>query len=1055
MQKKCQNYKQLGSWSFFDKSCSSCTNFWHIHSTAVFFILVSPLLFSSFHGAGVLWAQQHHHAAVAHDSSSFEHSLRNSSTAAPYIFLRRRSLLMSDGEDSSTDSSSTDSSDSSDTNIEEMFDGTSGCGKFEPTEVDPGPRKQVCPGPEKPETEPTCYCKMSGTCEGVPGCDPKMETPPPAAVETPDPEDPKMTDFCKKVGTGNKCNECCTGYEMQDIYCTECPPTPVEAILATLPQILIGIVFFLLVKKVFNGIVTVEEGKLDINGAKLEVMLRYIQSIALLTFNFPSGWSPLFINTFSIFGSIIFIDPFLLFKSLMCGWGPSLFYYRWWFMNVMGYTIVYSYFMSKGSKPIIKKFGKTAFKDKAPGIMKMTVAVTYFMGNTLGPNWFFGIIKPFDCNRNLANCDADDRIDGLGGEATFLYPGIENCFPWPNPVLWLDLLGGGYTNLLVTLLMLSMLGTWFSFAIMPFFKIWRFKHLMNHKLPLAGTTVEIELDKALEVDMKKGQKVTVNGIECVTLCDFRGPVDPTKENLKKQKYWPSKDGEGMDEWEGVGDYADGGMFCFPFCCFCGSPFDKMCCMRKKGDKKISLRMCTGDNEEEFQQGTSVLVAQKKGDVKRGIITRIAPDDDDEKIEVRWDSPAESSAGSKGSKGSNAAAAGEGEGGGVEIVDAKDVTRMPFSFFIKSKDKLEIVGQELTLSIKKAKPVSSYIPDLCVYMQDKRNRRAIKKKDKKTGEISIETNCCKTFFLGFVRDAQYSDAAHPALYYKYHQFYRQDCILWYYVKYLRVLLLGCVGMFLTHSAIFAGILIFFILLVSLALQLWYNPYKSEYTDDEEGSEATQTGDEDEIEEEEEEEEEEKTIEGEVTAAAKEKLNEALGKGAKKAYDKIWKKLEADSGMKDFNEQSPKAFVFRLKRTCKYLVLKRFIDELQNVGKTAVAGLVGDDNAEDIGENWAPEPQDPNLDEATSILNTILMMVFAMFVGVMPTAIGVIQLFLVLVQTVTVFGEQLKIKWLMSKVCCCCPCCKAAKNKSNKKGATKVVPKTRQAGEMKKSDMEVEL
>ena len=1017
---KSTNYKQLGSWSFFDKSCSSCTNFWHVHSTAVFFILISPFLFSSFHGAGVLWTQ-HHHAA-------FEPSLRNSSTA--------RRLT---------------STDSSDTDIDEMFDGTSGCEKFEPSEDDPGPRTQYCAGPQEPEPASSCSCRSEFTnpnaCDGEAGCKEywspeytqQMQDAavPDASSGAPDPENPKMTDFCKKVGTGNKCNECCEGYEMEDIYCTGCPVGTGGAIIATLPQILIGIVAFLLVKKVFKGMVTVtEEGKLDINGAKLEVMLRYIQSIALLTFHFPSGWSPLFINTFSIFGSIIFIDPFLLFKSLMCGWGPSLFYYRWWFMNVMGYGIIYAYLLSKGSKPIIKKFGKTAFKDRAPGVVKLSVAVTYFMGNTLGPNWFFLIIKPFDCNRNLSNCDADDRVDSLGGEATFFTPGIENCFPWPNPVLWLGIGSGGIDNLygyagmmnlMITMLMLSMLANWFNMAIMPFFKIWRFKHLMSHKLPLAGTTVEIELEKALEVDMKKGQKITVNSIECVTLCDFRGPVDPTKENLKKQKFWPSKDGEGIDEWEGVGDYADGGKFCFPFCCFCGPPFDKMCCMRKKGDKKISLRMCTGNDEEEFQQGTSVLVAQIKGDVKRGTITRIAPDDDKEKTEVKWDFYKKQ------------------KGGEVEIVEAKDVTRMPFSFFIKSKDKLEIDGQELTLGIKNAKPVSSYIPDLCVYMQDKRNRRAIKKKDKKTGEISIETNCCKTFFKGFVRDQQYTDAAHPALYYKYHQFYRQDCILWYYVKYLRVLLLGCIGMFLTHSAILAGILIFFVLVGSLALQLWYNPYKSEYTDDEEtiGME----------EEEEEEEEEEKTIEGEVAAAAKEKLNEVLGKGAKKSYDKIWKKLEKEGIMKDFNEQSPKAFMFRLKRTCKYLVLKRFIDELQNVGKTAVAGLVGDASAEDIGENWEPEPQDPNLDEAASILNTILMMVFAMFVGVMPTAIGVIQLLLVLVQTVTVFGEQLNIKWLMSKVCRCCPCCKAAKNQSNKEGATKVVP--RSMPELKKSDTEVAL
>ena len=46
------------------------------------------------------------------------------------------------------------------------------------------------------------------------------------------------------------------------------------------------------------------------------------------------------------------------------------------------------------------------------------------------------------------------------------------------------------------------------------------------------------------------------------------------------------------------------------------------------------------------------------------------------------------------------------------------------------------------------------------------------------ESVLETNCCKIRFFGALRDMQYSGAAHPSLYFKYHQFYRQEMILWY-------------------------------------------------------------------------------------------------------------------------------------------------------------------------------------------------------------------------------------------------------------------------------------
>ena len=180
-------------------------------------------------------------------------------------------------------------------------------------------------------------------------------------------------------------------------------------------------------------------------------------------------------------------------------------------------------------------------------------------------------------------------------------------------------------------------------------------------------------------------------------------------------------------------------------------------------------------EKIFQKGTDVLVASGKNPALRAVITRMAPDGEKDKVEVKWNSEA-----NKKNK-QNKKKRKDTSQSELETVEMKHVTRTPFSFFINPKDKIEIVAQAITLTVKKITPLSSYIPDIVVYLKDKRNRRAIRKKKKnKEGEMEslLETNCCKIRFYGALRDMQYNGAAHPSLYYKYHQFYRQEMLLWY-------------------------------------------------------------------------------------------------------------------------------------------------------------------------------------------------------------------------------------------------------------------------------------
>ena len=146
-------------------------------------------------------------------------------------------------------------------------------------------------------------------------------------------------------------------------------------------------------------------------------------------------------------------------------------------------------------------------------------------------------------------------------------------------------------------------------------------------------------------------------------------------------------------------------------------------------------MNTQQGEDEFQKGTDVLVAQGKNPALRAEIVRMKPDGEKDKVEVKWNSEANKN---NKKKKKNKAASSESD---IEIVEMKDVTRTPFSFFINPKDEIEIVEQGLKLSVKKITPVSSYIPDIVVYLKDKRNRRAIRKQQMKDGDGGWKSFCC--------------------------------------------------------------------------------------------------------------------------------------------------------------------------------------------------------------------------------------------------------------------------------------------------------------------------
>jgi hypothetical protein len=68
----------------------------------------------------------------------------------------------------------------------------------------------------------------------------------------------------------------------------------------------------------------------------------------------------------------------------------------------------------------------------------------------------------------------------------------------------------------------------------------------------------------------------------------------------------------------------------------------------------------------------------------------------------------------------------------------------------------------------------------------------------------------------------------------------------------------------------------------------------------------------------------------------------------------------------------------------------------------------------------------------------MMVIAILPKELGLFTGVVQLFLVGVQTITVFGEILNFSKVLTKVCCCCPCVKKRIKKFVKETKTKVVP-----------------
>ena len=51
---------------------------------------------------------------------------------------------------------------------------------------------------------------------------------------------------------------------------------------------------------------------------------------------------------------------------------------------MFGYMWMYGYLLNRAMKPIVRKYGKNAVKDQAPGVLKATISTVYFMGNTIG-----------------------------------------------------------------------------------------------------------------------------------------------------------------------------------------------------------------------------------------------------------------------------------------------------------------------------------------------------------------------------------------------------------------------------------------------------------------------------------------------------------------------------------------------------------------------------------------------------------------------------------------------------------------------------------------------
>ena len=236
------------------------------------------------------------------------------------------------------------------------------------------------------------HCEWTPSCmNGNDCCVSSASSSPAPAGATGNATCPKTSDCCKTLGTvapgfpDAKCNICLKGYELKGQYCSKCPQFVDSGfILSTGLQLIFGILGFMVVKKIFKGMVTIEEGKLDINAAKLEVMLRYVQSIALLTLHFQAGWSTYFLQIFDVFATVIFVDPFIVITVMICNaQGFWTFYGKWYFMNMFGYTWMYSYLSYRAMKPIIRKYGKTD-AHQAPGSLKASISVVYFMGNTIG-----------------------------------------------------------------------------------------------------------------------------------------------------------------------------------------------------------------------------------------------------------------------------------------------------------------------------------------------------------------------------------------------------------------------------------------------------------------------------------------------------------------------------------------------------------------------------------------------------------------------------------------------------------------------------------------------
>ena len=240
--------------------------------------------------------------------------------------------------------------------------------------------------------------------------------------------------------------------------------------------------------------------------------------------------------------------------------------------------------------------------------------------------------------------------------------------------------------------------------------------------------------------------------------------------------------------------------------------------------------------------------------------------------------------------------------------------------------------------------------------------------------------------------------HPLAFRSYTQLYRAGCAdhatetksneccpcrnistYWYFVKFARLVVLGFCGMWFTQIPGLAITLTYFTLILSLVLQLIINPFK-----DSEKSEASEP------------EEYGKEVGGvaenggeviEVSSKNCDDVRKAKDDQFRNEYRTLW--MKSNRGSVKAREISQRAVLRRLVDGALCFLFVRACDKTHAV--------------------------DPNLDEVSSLLNTLLLFTVALIP--MPMEVkNLIQCLLVTIQLINIFMNELK--YMMACVCCCC-------------------------------------